>query len=282
MQSSDLADGTGSSRVKRGMAEMLKGGVVINVADVEQARIAQDAGAAAVVAFDQAPTKILRHGRDAGVSELEMINQIISAVSIPVIARCRPGHFAEAQVLQSLGVDFIDESDVGSPDDHSHHTDKWDFNVPFVCGASNLAEVLHHINQGAAMIRSVTKAGTGSGLKASDTIRRIHADIAMLSSLREKELVVAARQLKVPYELVKEVAGTGELPVALFAGSCVTTPADAAALMHLGADGLFVGSGIFKSRDPAELAAALANAITFFDEPAVIAKISRNLGITSF
>jgi pyridoxal 5'-phosphate synthase pdxS subunit len=264
------------------MAQMLKGGVIMDVDDVEQARIAEDAGAVAVVAFDHVPTNILDHNRTAGISELEMINQIISAVSIPVMAKCRPGRFVDAQVLQSLGVDYIDESDVGSPEDHNHHTDKWNFIVPFVCSASNLAEALHHINQGAAMIRSMCKAGTGNASNASDNIRKIRAEIATLSSLREKELYVAAEQLQVPHELVKEVAGTGDLPVALFAAVGVATPADAAAMMQLGADGLFVGSGIFKCRNPAERAAALANAVTFFDEAAVIAKISRDVGITTF
>jgi len=282
VQASDPADGIGRSRVKRGMAEMLKGGVIMDVADVEQARIAEDAGAVAVVAFDHVPTNILDHGRTAGISELEMLNQIISAVSIPVIAKCRPGHIVDAQVLQSLGVDYIDESDVGSPEDHNHHTDKWNFAVPFVCGASNVAEALHHINQGAAMIRSRRKAGTGNASNASDNIRKIRAGIAMLSSLREKELYVTAKRLKVPPELVKEVARTGDLPVALFAAGGVATPADAAAMMQLGANGLFVGSDVFKCGNPAERAAALANAVTFFDEPAVIAKISRDVGITAW
>jgi pyridoxal 5'-phosphate synthase pdxS subunit len=282
VQASDPADGTGSSHVKRGIAEMLKGGVIMDVADVEQARIAEDAGAVAVVAFDHVPTNILDHSRTAGISELEMINQIITAVSIPVIGRCRPGRFVDAQVMQSLGVDYIDESDVGSPEDHNHHIDKWNFTVPFVCGASNLTEALHHINQGAAIIRSITKAGTGNGSNASDNIRRIRAEMATLSSLPDNELYCAARQLQVPHGLVKEVARTGDLPVALFAAGGVATPADAAAMMQLGADGLFVGSDVFKCRNPGERAAALANAVTFFDEPAVIAKISRDVGITAW
>ncbi|KRE81442.1 pyridoxal 5'-phosphate synthase lyase subunit PdxS [Arthrobacter sp. Soil764] len=254
---------TGSSRVKRGMAEMLKGGVIMDVVNVEQARIAEDAGAVAVM---------------ARMSDPDMIDQIIDAVSIPVMAKARIGHFVEAQILQSLGVDYIDESEVLTPADYINHIDKWNFKVPFVCGATNLGEALRRINEGAAMIRSKGEAGTGDVSNATGHMRKIRSEIAKLSSLPEDELYVAAKELQAPYELVKEVAAAGKLPVVLFTAGGIATPADAAMMMQLGADGVFVGSGIFKSGNPAQRAAAVVKATTFFDDPDVIAKASRGLG----
>src|SRR6476469_6949153 len=233
---------TGSSRVKRGMAEMLKGGVIMDVVNAEQARIAEDAGA------------------------------------VPVMAKARIGHFVEAQVLQSLGVDYIDESEVLTPADYTNHIDKWNFTVPFVCGATNLGEALRRINEGAAMIRSKGEAGTGDVSNATTHMRQIRAEIKKLAGMAEDELYVAAKELQAPYDLVKEVAATGKLPVVLFTAGGIATPADAAMMMQLGADGVFVGSGIFKSGNPAQRAAAIVKATTFYDDPDVVAKVSRGLG----
>ena len=269
---------TGTARVKRGMAEMLKGGVIMDVINAEQAKIAEDAGAVAVMALERVPTDIRAQGGVSRASDPDMIDSIIAAVSIPVMAKARIGHFVEAQILQSLGVDYIDESEVLTPADYEHHIDKWGFTVPFVCGATNLGEALRRINEGAAMIRSKGEAGTGDVSNATTHMRKIGGEIRRLSSLREEELYVAAKELQAPYELVSEIARTGKLPVVLFTAGGIATPADAAMMMQLGADGVFVGSGIFKSGNPAERAAAVVKATTFYDDPDVIAKVSRGLG----
>jgi pyridoxal 5'-phosphate synthase pdxS subunit len=269
---------TGSSRVKRGLAEMLKGGVIMDVVDAEQARIAEEAGATAVMALERVPADIRAQGGVARMSDPSMIEEIIAAVSIPVMAKARIGHFVEAQVLQELGVDYIDESEVLSPADYVNHIDKWNFTTPFVCGATNLGEALRRITEGAAMIRSKGEAGTGDVSEATKHIRTISKEIAALRHLKEDELYVAAKELQAPYDVVKEVAATGKLPVVLFTAGGVATPADAAMMMQLGADGVFVGSGIFKSGDPAKRAAAIVKAVTFHDDPKVIAEVSRGLG----
>ena len=269
---------TGTPRVKRGMAEMLKGGVIMDVINVEQAKIAEDAGAVAVMALERVPAAIRAQGGVARSSEPDMIDAIMASVSIPVMAKARIGHFVEAQILQSLGVDYIDESEVLTPADFEHHIDKWGFTIPFVCGATNLGEALRRINEGAAMIRSKGEAGTGDVSNATTHMRKIGGEIRRLSSLREDELYVAAKELLAPYELVCEIARTGKLPVVLFTAGGIATPADAAMMMQLGADGVFVGSGIFKSGNPAERAAAMVKATTFYDDPDVIAKVSRGLG----
>lgn len=269
---------TGTGRVKRGMAEMLKGGVIMDVVNVEQAKIAEDAGAVAVMALERVPADIRAQGGVARMSDPDMIQMIQAAVSIPVMAKARIGHFVEAQVLQSLNVDFIDESEVLTPADYKNHIDKWNFTVPFVCGATNLGEALRRINEGAAMIRSKGEAGTGDVSNAMQHMREINGEIRRLSSLREDELYVAAKELQAPYELVKEVAQKGKLPVVLFTAGGIATPADAALMMSMGADGVFIGSGIFKSGNPAQRAAACVRATTFWDDPKVIADASRGLG----
>ncbi|PZF59693.1 pyridoxal 5'-phosphate synthase lyase subunit PdxS [Curtobacterium sp. MCSS17_008] len=269
---------TGSDRVKRGLAEMLKGGVIMDVIDAEQARIAEEAGATAVMALERVPADIRAQGGVARMSDPSMIEEIIAAVSIPVMAKARIGHFVEAQVLQELGVDYIDESEVLSPADYVNHIDKWNFTTPFVCGATNLGEALRRITEGAAMIRSKGEAGTGDVSEATKHIRTISKEIAALRHLKEDELYVAAKELQAPFDVVKEVAQTGKLPVVLFTAGGVATPADAAMMMQLGADGVFVGSGIFKSGDPAKRAAAIVKATTFHDDPKVIAEVSRGLG----
>jgi pyridoxal 5'-phosphate synthase pdxS subunit len=269
---------TGTSRVKRGMAEMLKGGVIMDVVNAEQARIAEDAGAVAVMALERVPADIRAQGGVARMSDPEMITEIQKCVSIPVMAKARIGHFVEAQILQSLGVDYIDESEVLTPADFTHHIDKWNFTIPFVCGATNLGEALRRINEGAAMIRSKGEAGTGDVSNATTHMRTISDEIRRLSSMREDELYVAAKELQAPYDLVKEVATTGKLPVVLFTAGGIATPADAAMMMQLGADGVFVGSGIFKSGDPARRAAAIVKSVTFFDDAKVLAEQSKGLG----
>ncbi len=269
---------TGSDRVKRGLAEMLKGGVIMDVVDAEQARIAEEAGATAVMALERVPADIRAQGGVARMSDPSMIEEIIASVSIPVMAKARIGHFVEAQVLQELGVDYIDESEVLSPADYVNHIDKWNFTTPFVCGATNLGEALRRITEGAAMIRSKGEAGTGDVSEATKHIRTISKEIAALRYLKEDELYVAAKELQAPFDVVKEVAQTGKLPVVLFTAGGVATPADAAMMMQLGADGVFVGSGIFKSGDPAKRAAAIVKAVTFHDDPKVIAEVSRGLG----
>ena len=276
--SQPAAGEVGTARVKRGMAEMLKGGVIMDVVTPEQAKIAEDAGAVAVMALERVPADIRAQGGVARMSDPDLIDGIISTVSIPVMAKARIGHFVEAQVLQSLGVDYVDESEVLTPADYAHHIDKWAFTVPFVCGATNLGEALRRITEGAAMIRSKGEAGTGDVSEATRHIRTISGEIARLRSMSKDELYVAAKELQAPYELVAEVAENGRLPVVLFVAGGVATPADAAMMMQLGADGVFVGSGIFKSGNPAERAAAIVKATTFHDDPQVVADVSRGLG----
>lgn len=273
-----MAEVTGTGRVKRGMADMLKGGVIMDVVNVEQAKIAEDAGAVAVMALERVPADIRAQGGVARMSDPDMIQAIQAAVSIPVMAKARIGHFVEARVLESLGVDFIDESEVLTPADYINHIDKFDFTVPFVCGATNLGEALRRINEGAAMIRSKGEAGTGDVSNAMQHMRTIGGEIRRLSSLREDELYVAAKEFQAPYDLVKEVAQTGKLPVVLFTAGGIATPADAALMMAMGADGVFIGSGIFKSGNPAQRAAACVKATTFWDDAKVIADASRGLG----
>ncbi|MDO5064047.1 MAG: pyridoxal 5'-phosphate synthase lyase subunit PdxS [Actinomyces bowdenii] len=269
---------TGTPTIKRGMADMLKGGVIMDVVTPEQARIAQDAGAVAVMALERVPADIRSQGGVARMSDPDLISGIIDAVSIPVMAKARIGHFVEAQVLQSLGVDYIDESEVLTPADYTHHIDKQAFTVPFVCGATNLGEALRRITEGAAMIRSKGEAGTGDVSNAVTHMRTIRDEIRRLTSLPADELYVAAKELGAPYPLVAEVAATGHLPVVLFTAGGIATPADAAMMMQMGAEGVFVGSGIFKSGDPAKRAAAIVRATAQFDDPAVIAEVSRGLG----
>ena len=268
----------GTARVKRGMAEMLKGGVIMDVVDVTQAKIAEDSGAVAVMALERVPADIRAQGGVARMSDPGMIEAIQKAVSIPVMAKARIGHFVEAQILQSIGVDYIDESEVLTPADYTHHIDKWNFTVPFVCGATNLGEALRRINEGAAMIRSKGEAGTGDVSNATTHMRSIAGEIRRLQSMREDELYVAAKELQAPFDLVKEVAQLGKLPVVLFTAGGIATPADAAMMMQLGADGVFVGSGIFKSGDPAKRAAAIVKATTYYSDAKVVAEQSRGLG----
>jgi pyridoxal 5'-phosphate synthase pdxS subunit len=269
---------TGTARVKRGMAEMLKGGVIMDVVTPEQAKIAEDAGAVAVMALERVPADIRAQGGVSRMSDPDMVQGIIEMVSIPVMAKARIGHFVEAQVLQSLGVDYIDESEVLTPADYANHIDKWKFTVPFVCGATNLGEALRRISEGAAMIRSKGEAGTGDVSNATMHMRKISGEIRRLSSMSEDELYVAAKELQAPYELVREVAENGRLPVVMFVAGGIATPSDAAMMMQLGAEGVFVGSGIFKSGNPEQRAEAIVKATTFFDDPDVIAKVSRGLG----
>ncbi len=268
----------GTARVKRGMAEMLKGGVIMDVVTHEQAKIAEDAGAVAVMALERVPADIRTQGGVARMSDPDMVDSIVSAVSIPVMAKARIGHFAEAQVLQALGVDYVDESEVLTPADEAHHIDKWAFTVPFVCGATSLGEALRRLGEGAAMIRSKGEAGTGNVVEATRHMRAIRGGIRRLASLDDDELYAAAKDLRAPLDLVKEVALAGRLPVVLFTAGGIATPADAAMMMQLGAEGVFVGSGIFKSGDPARRAEAIVKATTFYDDPDVIAKVSRGLG----
>ncbi|WTY93040.1 pyridoxal 5'-phosphate synthase lyase subunit PdxS [Sphaerisporangium sp. NBC_01403] len=260
------------------MAEMLKGGVIMDVVTPEQAKIAEDAGAVAVMALERVPADIRAEGGVSRMSDPDMIDGIIAAVSIPVMAKARIGHLVEAQVLQAIGVDYVDESEVLTPADEANHIDKWAFTVPFVCGATNLGEALRRIAEGAAMIRSKGEAGTGNVVEATRHMRQIRGDIKRLAALDEAELYAAAKELRAPYELVAEIAKTGKLPVVLFTAGGIATPADAAMMMQLGAEGVFVGSGIFKSGDPAKRAAAIVKATTFYDDPDVIAKVSRGLG----
>ncbi|NMM17645.1 MAG: pyridoxal 5'-phosphate synthase lyase subunit PdxS [Cellulomonas sp.] len=273
-----VAGEVGTARVKRGMAEMLKGGVIMDVVTAEQAKIAEDAGAVAVMALERGPPANRAQGGVARMSDPDLIDGIINAVSIPVMAKARIGHFVEAQILQSLAVDYIDESEVLTPADYEHHIDKWAFTVPFVCGATNLGEALRRISEGAAMIRSKGEAGTGDVSNATTHMRTLRDQIRRLTSLPEDELYLAAKELQAPYDLVKEIAVAGKLPVVLFTAGGIATPADAAMMMQLGAEGVFVGSGIFKAGNPAQRAAAIVKATTFFDDPDVIASVSRGLG----
>ncbi|MGI8809085.1 MAG: pyridoxal 5'-phosphate synthase lyase subunit PdxS [Acidimicrobiales bacterium] len=269
---------TGSSRVKRGLAEMLKGGVIMDVVDVDQARIAEDAGAVAVMALERVPADIRRDGGVARMSDPAMIEAIQAAVTIPVMAKARIGHFAEAQVLESLEVDYIDESEVLTPADEAHHIDKWPFSVPFVCGATNLGEALRRISEGAAMIRSKGEAGTGNIVEAVRHLRSILGDIRRLTQADAAERYAWAKQLQAPIDLVAEVADLGALPVPLFCAGGIATPADASLVMQLGAEAVFVGSGIFKSSDPDAMARAVVEATAHFSDASIVAKVSRGLG----
>jgi pyridoxal 5'-phosphate synthase pdxS subunit len=269
---------TGGSRVKRGLAEMLKGGVIMDVTTAEQAVIAEEAGAVSVMALERVPADIRAEGGVARMADPEKVSEIMDAVSIPVMAKCRIGHFVEAQILQSLGVDYIDESEVLTPADEANHVAKWDFTVPFVCGATNLGEALRRIGEGAAMIRSKGEAGTGNVVEAVRHMRSITSSIRRLTTLSAEELTPAARELGAPHELVREVSETGVLPVVLFTAGGIATPADAAMMMQLGADGVFVGSGIYKSGDPAARARAIVEATTYYNDPDMLAKVSRGLG----
>ena len=268
----------GTSGVKRGMAEMLKGGVIMDVVDAAQARIAEDAGAVAVMALERVPADIRRDGGVARMSDPDMIDGIQAAVSVPVMAKARIGHFVEAQVLQAIGVDYIDESEVLTPADYAHHIDKRAFTVPFVCGATNLGEALRRISEGAAMIRSKGEAGTGDVSQATFHIRTILGEIKRLTVMDEAELYVAAKLMAAPIDLVRETAELGRLPVVLFTAGGGATPSDAAMMMQLGADGVFIGSGIFKSGDPAQRARACVEATAYFTDAERIAKVSRGLG----
>jgi pyridoxal 5'-phosphate synthase pdxS subunit len=264
--------------VKAGLAEMLKGGVIMDVVTPEQAKIAEDAGAAAVMALERVPADIRRDGGVARMSDPEMIQGIQSAVSIPVMAKARIGHFAEAQVLEALEVDYVDESEVLTPADESHHIDKWAFKVPFVCGATNLGEALRRIGEGAAMIRSKGEAGTGDIVNAVTHLRRIRSEIRRLTMLGADELPTAAKELQAPLNLVRQVARDGRLPVVLFCAGGIATPADASLVMQLGAEGVFVGSGIFKSANPEQRARAIVEATTHYADPARVAAASADLG----
>ena len=270
---------TGTTLVKRGLAEMLKGGVIMDVVTPEHARIAEDAGAVSVMALERVPSDIRAHGGVSRMSDPEMIQRVQAEVSIPVMAKARIGHFAEAQVLQALGVDYVDESEVLTPADEAHHIDKWAFTVPFVCGATNLGEALRRISEGACMIRSKGEAGTGNIVEAVRHLRSIVGDMGRIAAASDQaELFDWAKQLRAPLPLVQEIAGTGWLPVPLFCAGGIATPADASLVMQLGAEAAFVGSGIFKSSDPPKMATAIVEAVTHFRDPGILAKISSGLG----
>ncbi|QYJ14555.1 Pyridoxal 5'-phosphate synthase subunit PdxS [Rubrobacter xylanophilus DSM 9941] len=269
---------TGTFRVKSGMAQMLKGGVIMDVVNAEQAKVAEEAGAVAVMALERVPADIRAQGGVARMSDPEKILEIQEAVTIPVMAKVRIGHFVEAQILEALEVDYIDESEVLTPADETNHINKWDFKVPFVCGATNLGEALRRIGEGAAMIRSKGEAGTGNVVEAVRHMREIVGGIRRLTTLGSEELMAEAKALGAPYELVKWVAENGRLPVVLFTAGGIATPADAALMMQLGADGVFVGSGIFKSEDPARRAQAIVKATTHYRDPKLLAEVSRGLG----
>ncbi len=268
----------GTWKLKKGLAEMLKGGVIMDVTTAEQAKIAETAGACAVMALERVPADIRAQGGVARMSDPDVILRIMDAVSIPVMAKARIGHFVEAQILEALGVDYIDESEVLTPADEAHHIDKNQFKVPFVCGARDLGEALRRIGEGAAMIRTKGEAGTGNIVEAVRHMRTVMGEVRRLQNLPPEELMAAAKNLGAPYELIKEVAGLGKLPVVNFAAGGVATPADAALMMQLGSDGVFVGSGIFKSSDPALRAKAVVAAVTYYNDPKMLAEISRGLG----
>ena len=269
---------TGTPLVKRGLAEMLKGGVIMDVVTPDQAKVAEDAGAVAVMALERVPADIRRDGGVARMSDPEMITGIQQAVTIPVMAKARIGHFVEAQILEALDVDYIDESEVLTPADEAHHIDKWAFTVPFVCGATNLGEALRRISEGACMIRSKGEAGTGNIVEAVRHLRSIIGDIRKITQADSAELFDWAKQLRAPLSLVREVAETGWLPVPMFCAGGISTPADAGLVMQLGAEAVFVGSGIFKSADPAPRAKAIVEAATNYRDPHILAKVSRGLG----
>lgn len=268
----------GTDTVKRGLAQMLKGGVIMDVTNAEQARIAEEAGACAVMALERVPADIRAQGGVARMADPEKILEIMEAVSIPVMAKCRIGHFVEAQILEALGVDFIDESEVLTPADEEHHIDKRKFKVPFVCGARNLGEALRRIGEGAAMIRTKGEAGTGNVVEAVRHARAVLGEIRRLTTMAEEEMMAYAKEIGAPYELVVETARLGRLPVVNFAAGGIATPADAALMMQLGMDGVFVGSGIFKSGDPVKRARAIVQAVTYYNDPKILAEISRGLG----
>ena len=269
---------SGTEKLKRGLAQMLKGGVIMDVVTPEQALIAEEAGAVAVMALERVPADIRAHGGVARMSDPDMIEGIIKAVSIPVMAKARIGHFVEAQILEAMGVDYIDESEVLTPADEEHHINKWGFEVPFVCGCRNLGEALRRINEGAAMMRTKGEAGTGDVVEAVRHARAVHGEIRRISSMDEAELYTYAKEIRAPYHLVKETAELGRLPVVNFAAGGVATPADAALMMQLGVDGVFVGSGIFKSGSPEKRARAIVKAVTHYNDPQILADVSRNLG----
>ncbi len=283
MTNTSAADGvnertTGTVRVKRGLAEMLRGGVIMDVVNAEQAKIAEDAGAVAVMALERVPSDIRRDGGVARMSDPELIIGIQEAVTIPVMAKARIGHFAEAQILESLNVDYIDESEVLTPADEAYHIDKWNFTVPFVCGATNLGEALRRISEGACLIRSKGEAGTGNVVEAVRHLRSILGDIGRIRAANPTELFGWAKNLQASIDLVREIHETGKLPVPLFCAGGLSTPADASLVMQLGAEAVFVGSGIFKSEDPVRMAAAIVEATAHYDDPAVLVKVSRGLG----
>ena len=269
---------TGTVRVKRGLAEMLRGGVIMDVVTPEQARVAEDAGAVAVMALERVPADIRRDGGVARMSDPALIEGIQAAVTVPVMAKARIGHFVEAQLLEAMGVDYIDESEVLTPADEAHHIDKWAFTVPFVCGATNLGEALRRVSEGACMIRSKGEAGTGNIVEAVRHLRSITADIKKITTADEAEVFAWAKELRAPVELVAEIKQTGKLPVPLFCAGGIATPADAALAMQLGAEAVFVGSGIFKSEDPARFARAIVEATTHFRDPQILVKVSKGLG----
>lgn len=269
---------TGTLRVKTGLAEMLKGGVIMDVTNKEEAKIAEDAGAVAVMALERVPADIRAAGGVARMADPTKIEEIMNSVTIPVMAKARIGHFVEAQILEALGVDYIDESEVLTPADEEHHINKWDFKVPFVCGCRNLGEALRRISEGAAMIRTKGEPGTGNIVEAVRHMRSVNEGIAWLKGLREDELFAAAKDLQAPYDLVKWVHDNGRLPVVNFSAGGVATPADAALMMQLGADGVFVGSGIFKSANPAKRAKAIVQATTHYLDADLLAKVSKDLG----
>ena len=273
-----MAIETGTDTVKRGLAQMLKGGVIMDVVTPEHATIAQEAGACAVMALERVPADIRASGGVARMSDPEIIQRIMDSVSIPVMAKVRIGHFVEAQILESMGVDYIDESEVLTPADEVHHVNKWDFKVPFVCGCRDLGEALRRIGEGAAMIRTKGEAGTGDVVEAVRHMRAVWDGIRRLQNLPDDELMTEAKSLSAPYDLLKETKELGRLPVVNFAAGGLATPADAALMMQLGADGVFVGSGIFKSSDPAPRAHAIVQAVTHYNDPSVIAEVSKGLG----
>ena len=273
-----MAEEKATFAVKKGLAQMLKGGVIMDVVTAEHAKIAEDAGAVAVMALERVPADIRADGGVARMSDPEMILSIMNSVTIPVMAKCRIGHFVEAQILEAIGVDYIDESEVLTPADEEHHVDKHKFSVPFVCGARNLGEALRRIGEGAAMIRTKGEAGTGDVVEAVRHARTLLGEIRRLMNLPDEELMSFAKEIGAPYELVRETRQLGRLPVVNFAAGGIATPADAALMMQLGVDGVFVGSGIFKSGDPAKRAAAIVKAVTHFTDPKILAEVSRNLG----
>lgn len=268
----------GSVTVKRGLAQMLKGGVIMDVVTPDQAKIAEDAGAVAVMALERVPADIRKDGGVARMSDPGMIRDIIAAVSIPVMAKCRIGHFVEAQILEAIGVDYVDESEVLTPADESYHVNKHNYKIPFVCGCRNLGEALRRIGEGAAMIRTKGEAGTGDVVEAVRHARTVLGDIRRLQSMPDEELMTYAKEIGAPYELVKETRELGRLPVVNFAAGGIATPADAALMMQIGVDGVFVGSGIFKSGDPAKRARAIVEATTHYNNPDILARVSENLG----